>query len=131
MSTAQLGAHAPAVYDAVDELQLALVELECSPAVGERARVLIRRFGDRQMHSNASPSGIAAGALYLAGIERNEKRTQQTVADAVGCSAATVRNRYQPMAKVLYGDEDAATGVGGRIARLRNRIAAWLRRGSR
>jgi transcription initiation factor TFIIIB Brf1 subunit/transcription initiation factor TFIIB len=131
MSTAQLGAHTPVVYDAVDELQLALVDLECSPATGERARALILRFGDRWMHSGASPSAIAAGAIYLAGLERNDKCTQRSVADAVGCSAPTVRRRYKPMYEALYGDEGGATDTAGRVGRLRNRIPAWLRRGSR
>lgn len=50
------------------------------------------------------PMGLAAAALYIACIYKNEKKTQKDIAEAAGVTEVTVRNRY----KILKGQIDVA-----------------------
>jgi transcription initiation factor TFIIB len=48
-----------------------------------------------------SPAGMAAAALYIAATMRDEKVTQQALAEAAGVTEVTVRNRYKSLAASL------------------------------
>jgi len=43
------------------------------------------------------PSGLAGGALYLAGILNSDKKTQEQMAEAAGVSEVTIRTRYKEL----------------------------------
>jgi transcription initiation factor TFIIB len=47
------------------------------------------------------PTGMAAAALYIAGLIEGERRTQQEVAGAAHITEVTVRNRYKEMVQKL------------------------------
>lgn len=51
--------------------------------------------------SGKGPTGIAAAALYIAGVLEGEKRTQREIADAIGVTEVTIRNRFKEMVKKL------------------------------
>ncbi|UCE57685.1 MAG: transcription initiation factor IIB [Candidatus Bathyarchaeota archaeon] len=47
------------------------------------------------------PMGLAAAALYIACLQRNEKKTQKDIAEAAGVTEVTVRNRYKSLKRQL------------------------------
>lgn len=47
------------------------------------------------------PGGLAAAALYIAGIITNDRRTQREIAEASNVTEVTVRNRYKDLANSL------------------------------
>ena len=53
------------------------------------------RSADPQALTGRSPSGIAAGAVYTAGLLCDDRRTQREVADAGSTSAITVGTSYR------------------------------------
>lgn len=47
--------------------------------------------------SGKGPIGVAAAALYIAAVLAGEKKTQREVADVIGVTEVTIRNRYKEM----------------------------------
>ena len=47
------------------------------------------------------PGGLAAAALYIAGIIEDDRRTQREIAEASNVTEVTVRNRYKDLANSL------------------------------
>lgn len=47
------------------------------------------------------PGGIAAAALYIAGILEDDRRTQREIAEASNVTEVTVRNRYKDLVRSL------------------------------
>ena len=47
------------------------------------------------------PMGLAAAALYIACLQRDEKKTQKDIAEAAGVTEVTVRNRYKTLKRQL------------------------------
>jgi len=72
-------------------------ELDLSGAVVARARDLVEHARDADLLVGKGRTGIAAAVLYTASVLEGEKRTQQEVADAVGVTVETLRNRYQEL----------------------------------
>ena len=60
---------------------------------------------DIELTSGRGPTGIAAAALYVASLMTGEKRTQREIADVVGVTEVTIRNRYKEMIERLELDE--------------------------
>jgi transcription initiation factor TFIIB len=48
-----------------------------------------------------APIGIAAAAMYIASITVNDPRTQREIAEVVGITEVTIRNRYKDLVKNL------------------------------
>jgi len=55
--------------------------------------------------SGKGPTGVAAAALYIAAVLEGEKRTQREIADAIGVTEVTIRNRFKELCEKL-GIED-------------------------
>lgn len=51
--------------------------------------------------SGKGPIGVAAAALYIAAVLLGEKKTQREVADVIGVTEVTIRNRYKEMVESL------------------------------
>ena len=51
--------------------------------------------------SGKGPIGVAAAALYIAAVLAGEKKTQREVADVIGVTEVTIRNRYKEMVESL------------------------------
>ena len=44
---------------------------------------------------------MAAAAIYIASVVYDQRKTQKTIADTVGVTEVTIRNRYKELAKNL------------------------------
>ena len=44
---------------------------------------------------------MAAAAIYIASVVHDQRKTQKTIADTVGVTEVTIRNRYKELAKNL------------------------------
>jgi len=51
--------------------------------------------------SGKGPIGVAAAALYIAAVLEGNKKTQREVADAIGVTEVTIRNRYKEIIERL------------------------------
>ncbi|MEM5871545.1 MAG: transcription initiation factor IIB [Candidatus Aenigmatarchaeota archaeon] len=51
--------------------------------------------------SGKGPIGVAAAALYIAAVLEGKKKTQREVADAIGVTEVTIRNRYKEIVERL------------------------------
>ena len=56
---------------------------------------------ESELTSGRGPTGLAAAALYVASLITGEKRTQREIADVVGVTEVTIRNRYKEMIERL------------------------------
>ena len=59
---------------------------------------------DKGLASGRGPTGVAAAAVYIAGLLKGERRTQKEVADVVGVTEVTIRNRYRELKNKLNLD---------------------------
>lgn len=75
--------------------------LELGVEVQERAKEIIRKAMESSILSGRGPTGIAAAALYIAAIEKGERRTQKQVAEQAGVTEVTIRNRYRELKELL------------------------------
>lgn len=76
-------------------------KLDLSGEVQTKAIEIIRQSIDNGLNSGKGPSGVAAAALYIASTLLNERRTQRDVADVVGVTEVTIRNRYKELLEML------------------------------
>jgi transcription initiation factor TFIIB len=62
---------------------------------------IISQARHRGLTAGKDPGGLAAAALYIAGIIENDRRTQREIAEASNVTEVTVRNRYKDLAQSL------------------------------
>ena len=62
---------------------------------------IIRDAKAKRAASGKDPMGLAAAALYIACLLKNEKKTQKDIAEAAGVTEVTVRNRYKSLKRQL------------------------------
>ena len=65
------------------------------------AKDIIRRAKELGITTGKDPTGLAAAALYIAGLITGEKRTQRAIAEVATVTEVTVRNRYKELVKKL------------------------------
>ncbi|MBN1160204.1 MAG: transcription initiation factor IIB [Candidatus Diapherotrites archaeon] len=63
----------------------------------EEARKILKKVLNEGLASGRGPTGVAAAAVYIAGLMKGERRTQKEVADVVGVTEVTIRNRYREL----------------------------------
>jgi len=66
-----------------------------------RAIRILNKANKIEAISGKGPTGVAAAALYIAAVLQGEKRTQREIADAIGVTEVTIRNRFKELAKRL------------------------------
>jgi transcription initiation factor TFIIB len=76
-------------------------ELKLSQKVKEEAIEIINKSIEKELISGRGPVGVAAAAIYIASVLKNEKRTQRQVADIAGITEVTIRNRYKEIIEKL------------------------------
>ena len=81
-------------------------KLQLSGEVQARARQILKDAREQDLLSGKGPTGLAAAALYIAAVLEGEKRTQREVADVVGVTEVTIRNRYKELAEKLGLEEE-------------------------
>ena len=82
-------------------------ELGLSGAVQEKAREILEDAIGKGLISGRGPTGVAAAALYIAGVIKDERKTQKEVADVAGVTEVTIRNRYRELKDKLGLDVPA------------------------
>lgn len=80
-------------------------KLQLSGEVQAKARDIIEKAREKDLLSGKGPTGIAAAGLYIAAVLKGEKRTQREVADIVGVTEVTIRNRYKELVEKLGLEE--------------------------
>jgi len=72
-------------------------ELGLSGEVQEKAREILEKAINAGLISGRGPTGVAAAAVYIAGVLMGERKTQKEVADVAGVTEVTIRNRYREL----------------------------------
>lgn len=75
--------------------------LNLSSDVENLAAHMLRRYQELEHTTSASPPGLAAGALYLAGKSFGKKVTQSQVAKVSGVTEVTVRSNFNELKRRL------------------------------
>jgi len=83
--------------DPTDHVAGLVSELDAPQAVRRRARALLETVKESEYHVGKHPSGLAAAAVYAAGLVERVDLTQAEVGEAADVSAVTIRNHYSEM----------------------------------
>lgn len=75
--------------------------LGTSRELERRARSILTETRREGLHSGRSPTALAGGAIYIAGLLCNEHLTQAEIADVARVTTMTVRSRYQEQLAVV------------------------------
>lgn len=75
--------------------------LDLSEKVQVKAVEVLDDAANHDVISGKGPIGVAAAALYIAAVLSGEKKTQREVADMIGVTEVTIRNRYKEMVESL------------------------------
>ncbi len=85
--------------------------LGLSEKVQVRAVKILEEAGKYDATSGKGPIGVATAALYIAAVLEGEKKTQREVADAIGVTEVTIRNRYKELVEKLGIKEEVEEKV--------------------
>lgn len=75
--------------------------LDLSEKVQVKAVDILNDASKHDVTSGKGPIGVAAAALYISAVLQGEKKTQREVADVIGVTEVTIRNRYKEMIEAL------------------------------
>ena len=75
--------------------------LGLSDKVQAKSIEILKKAKKHDITSGKGPTGVAASAIYVACVLIGEKRTQREVADIVGVTEVTIRNRYKELIEKL------------------------------
>ena len=75
--------------------------LGLSDRVQARAIRILEKAKKFEATHGKGPTGVAAAALYIAAVLGGEKRTQREIADSVGVTEVTIRNRFKEIVRKL------------------------------
>ena len=75
--------------------------LNLSEKVQVRAVEILNEASKYDVTSGKGPIGVAAAALYISAVLAGEKKTQREVADIIGVTEVTIRNRYKEIVDAL------------------------------
>ena len=85
--------------------------LGLSDKVQARAIRILELAKKYEATSGKGPTGVAAAALYIAAVLEGEKRTQREIADAIGVTEVTIRNRFKELVERLGLEEEVEKKV--------------------
>ena len=89
------------VADAVKNVHRIASLVGMSEKIARRGIEIVRLAERKEISAGKAPAGLAASALYLAGVLEGEVRTQKEIAEAAGVTEVTVRNRYKGLVSAL------------------------------
>ncbi|HIQ49899.1 MAG TPA: transcription initiation factor IIB [Nanoarchaeota archaeon] len=75
--------------------------LGLSDKVQARAIQILKKAKKNDITSGKGPTGVAAAAVYIAAVLEGEKKTQREIAEAVGVTEVTIRNRFKELIEKL------------------------------
>jgi len=70
-------------------------ELDLNSDTENKVREIIKMAEEKELTYGKSPTGITAAALYIAGYQMNQIRTQREISDVTNVTEVTIRNRYK------------------------------------
>ncbi len=73
--------------------------------VEAKAKEIVETTKNSKIISGKGPTGVAAAAIYIAAVLESKKQTQRDIADIVGVTEVTIRNRYKDLVKSLGIEE--------------------------
>lgn len=76
-------------------------KLNFGSATQTKAVEILKKAQAIELTSGRGPIGLAAASLYVASLMTGEKRTQREIADVVGVTEVTIRNRYKEIIEKL------------------------------
>ena len=76
-------------------------QLGVSSKVEVKAIQILKESIKQGLNNGKGPTGLAAAALYIASYLLNERKTQKDIADVVGVTEVTIRNRYKELSEKL------------------------------
>ncbi len=85
--------------------------LNLSERVQVKAVEMLDDASKKDVTSGKGPIGVAAAALYIAAVLLGEKKTQREVADMIGVTEVTIRNRYKEMVQALGIEKEVEAKV--------------------
>jgi len=94
----------PATADSYIPRFASMLKLKDSTQV--LASKILKKAMKKDVISGKGPCGCAAAAIYIASVLNNEHKTQREIADAVGVTEVTIRNRYKEIAQALGIEEE-------------------------
>ena len=71
-----------------------------------RAVEILSKALSLELTSGRGPIGIAAAALYIAGLLEGERKTQRDISDVSGVTEVTIRNRYKEIISKLNLEDE-------------------------
>ena len=80
--------------------------LEYSPETQSRGIEILSKALSLELTSGRGPIGIAAAALYIAGLLEGERRTQRDISEVSGVTEVTIRNRYKEIISKLNLEDE-------------------------
>ena len=92
------------VADAAKNVNRIASQVGLSQKVARKAIEIVRMTEEKEISAGKAPMGLAASALYLAGVLEGEVKTQKEIAEAAGVTEVTVRNRYKGLRADLGQD---------------------------
>ena len=81
-------------------------ELDLNMKTENATREIIRKAEGAELTHGKSPCGITAAAMYIAGYQTGQIRTQREISDVTNVTEVTIRNRYKGLLKDLEMDVD-------------------------
>jgi len=88
------------LVDSVQCIARIASQVGSSEKTKRHAMKILKKAEESQIASGKDPMGLAASALYLAGLKMGEKNSQIEIALAAGVTEVTIRNRCKGL-KVL------------------------------
>lgn len=80
--------------------------LGLSDSIQANATRFLKEAKKNEVTSGKGPTGVAAAAIYIAAVLGGEKRTQREIADAIGVTEVTIRNRFKELCEKLGIEEE-------------------------
>ena len=78
-----------------------LTELDLPEQTHTRCMIILDNKRTKNILTEQNADGIISGAIYIAGILTENRLTQQSLADVMDISEATIRKYYVELVKVL------------------------------
>lgn len=85
----------------VDYLVRFGTELGLSGTAQRDAATILNSAKESGLTAGKDPTGLAAAAIYISGILKQERRTQRAIAEVARVTEVTVRNRYKELVREL------------------------------
>jgi transcription initiation factor TFIIB len=76
-------------------------QLQLSNDILEKAKDILNEADAKNITNGRGPTGLATAALYIASILCNKRTTQKKIADTIGVTEVTIRNRYKELSGKL------------------------------